>query len=375
MKWSFSIGRVSGIDVRVHASFGLILALGAVQWGVPHGPRGALFGVLLMICLFACVVVHELAHSLVAQAFGCTVREILLLPIGGVSRMDKPPKKPQQELLVALVGPLANLGLAVGLYFVVGKTGGALDLEQIARMPPTAPSMSTALAWLLGANVFLALFNLIPAFPLDGGRVFRALLSMTVGARRATQIAAGTGQMIAIGLGLMGVFSGNLILALVAFFIFMGAGQEQAEDAARTVLHSLAVGDAYNKYALTLAPGDQVSRVIDYLLTSYEPDFAVVQGSRLLGVVTRADVLKALATEIEDVYVATIMKRDVMKAEAARPLDEVRQEMMEKGERVAAVYRDETYLGLVSMEDIAETLLVVGFRNRQEERRKAALAG
>ena len=117
-----------------------------------------------------------------------------------------------------------------------------------------------------------------------------------------------------------------------------------------------------------------MSRVIDFLLTSYEPDFAVVQGNRLLGVVTRADVLKALATEIEDVYVATIMKRDVMKVDAARPLDEVRQEMMEKEERVAAVYRDEAYLGLVSLEDIAEALLVVGFRNRQEERRKAVQA-
>jgi Zn-dependent protease/CBS domain-containing protein len=375
MKWSFSIGRISGIDVRVHASFALILVLAAFQWGAPHGPRGALFGVLLMICLFACVVLHELAHSLVAQAFGCTVRDILLLPIGGVSRMEKAPEKPYQELLVALVGPLTNLALAAGLFFVAGRTVGTIGLEQAMKMPPTAPSATTALIWLLGANIFLALFNLIPAFPLDGGRVFRALLSVTVGSRRATQIAAGTGQLIAIGLGLLGVFSGNLILALVAFFIFMGAGQEQAEDAARTVLHSLAVGDAYNKYALTLAPGDQVSRVIDYLLTSYEPDFAVVQGNRLLGVITRADVLTALATQIEDVYVATIMKRDVMKVDAARPLDEVRVEMMQKDERVAAVYRDETYLGLVSLEDIAEALLVVGFRNRQDERRKAALAG
>jgi len=375
MKWSFSIGRVSGIDIRVHASFGLILVLGAVQWGVPHGPRGALFGVFLLVGLFACVVLHELAHSLLAQAFGGKVREILLLPIGGVSRMEKAPEKPHQELLVALVGPLSNLVIALGLFLLAGRTVGAIDMESVTKMPPTAPSAATALVWLLGANVFLALFNLIPAFPLDGGRVFRALLSMTLGARRATQIAAGTGQVIAIGLGLMGVFSGNLILALVAFFIFMGSGQEQAEDAARSVLHTLAVGDAYNKYALTLAPGDQVSRVIDFLLTSYEPDFAVVQGSRLLGVITRADVLKSLATEIEDVYVASIMKRDVMKVDAAQPLDEVRQEMMEKSERVAAVYRDETYLGLVSLEDIAEALLVVGFRNRQEQRRKAVLAG
>ena len=375
MKWSFTIARVSGIDIKVHGSFGLILVLGAVQWGVPHGAGGALFGIALMIGLFACVVLHELAHSLLAQSFGGKVKEIVLLPIGGVSRMEKAPEKPIQELLVALVGPLSNLTIAAALFLAAGRAGAGIDLEKMAKTPPTAPSLATAVIWLLGANVFLALFNLVPAFPLDGGRVFRALLAMALGARRATQIAAGVGQVIAIGLGLMGVFSGNLILALVAFFIFMGAGQEQAEESARTVLHSLAVGDAYNKYALTLAPGDQVSRVIDYLLTSYEPDFAVVQGSRLLGVVTRADVLKALATEIEDVYVATIMKRDVMKVDAARPLDEVRTEMMEKEERVAAVYTGETYLGLVSLEDIAEALLVVGFRNRQDDRRKAALAG
>ncbi|HQN08195.1 MAG TPA: site-2 protease family protein, partial [Thermoanaerobaculia bacterium] len=376
MKWSYTVARVSGIDIRIHATFALILALGAFQWGFPKGLdgessfAGAVFGMGLMILLFACVVLHELGHSLVAQRFGLTVREIVLLPIGGVARLEKNPEKPLHELLIALAGPLVNVAIAILLFFAGGiaLNFGLVEAQSLltADGPPT---LATLWGWLFLANVGLAVFNMIPAFPMDGGRVLRAALAMRLGFSRGTQIATVIGQAVAFAFGLFGVLSGNFLLVVVALFVFMGAGQERAEEQARTVLTTLRVGDAYNKHALVLSPGDHVSKVVDYILTSYQPDFAVVQGKTFLGVVTRDDVLKALATETNDLYVAGIMKREVLTVDARQGLDEVRRLMGEKGERIAAVNDDETFLGLVSVEDIGEALVVSSFVQLRDKRR------
>jgi Zn-dependent protease/predicted transcriptional regulator len=373
MKWSFQIARVSGIDIKIHATFFLILLLGAVQWGGPNGLAGAFFGVLLMALLFFCVVLHELGHSLVAQYFRYPVRQIVLLPIGGVAQMEKNPEKPLHELLITVAGPLVNVVIAVVLAMVAGASGhlDSLDAKGLVDGQLSAPSVSTLLAWLLAANVSLAVFNMIPAFPLDGGRVLRAILWLYLGFTKATRIASGVGQFLALAFGIFGVLGGHFILVLIALFIFLGAGQEWAEERARTVLTTLNVGDAYNRHALTLAPGDQVSTVVHYLLTSYQPDFAVLQGSTLLGVVTRDDVLKSLATETGDSYVTGIMQRDVPRFQESVQLDEVRKAMQEQGARVAAVCKEDKYLGLVSLEDINEALMVATFIKQQEERRLA----
>ncbi len=381
MKWSYTVARVSGIDIKIHATFALILALGAFQWGFPKGLAGessfsgAVFGMGLMILLFACVVLHELGHSLVAQRFGLTVREIVLLPIGGVARLEKNPEKPLHELLIALAGPLVNVAIAILLFFAggVALNFGLVEAQSLltADGPPT---LATLWGWLFLANVGLAVFNMIPAFPMDGGRVLRAALAMRLGFSRGTQIATVIGQAVAFAFGLFGVLAGNFLLVIVALFVFMGAGQERAEEQARTVLTTLRVGDAYNKHALVLSPGEHVSKVVDYILTSYQPDFAVLQGRSFLGVVTRDDVLKALATETNDLYVAGIMRREVLTVDARQGLDEVRRLMGEKGERIAAVNDGETFLGLVSVEDIGEALVVSSFVQLREKRRAAAEA-
>jgi len=375
MKWSFPIARVAGIDIKVHATFFLILVYGALVWGGPHGAPGAAFGVLLMILLFACVALHELGHSLVAKAFGIPVREIVLLPIGGVALLQKNPEKPLHEFLIALAGPLVNVAIAGGLWLGVERAFPlGVDPKALESAAAAVPSPEGLLLWLFVANVSLALFNMIPAFPLDGGRVLRALLAMGMGFPKATRAASTVGQLIAVALGLYAVLNGQLFLAFVAFFIFMGAGSEKAEEQARTVLTTLRVGDAYNKYALTLAAGDHVSKVVDYILTSYQPDFAVVQGGTLLGVVTRQDVIKVLATDPSDLYVAGVMNRDVVRVAAADSLDDVRRTMGEKEVRIVAVFEGERYLGLVSAEDLAEALLVVTFVERQRQLRAAAEA-
>jgi Zn-dependent protease/predicted transcriptional regulator len=372
MKTSFRVASIAGIDINVHVTFGLILVFGAVQWGVPYGPRGALFGALLMVVLFACVVLHELGHSLVARAFGIPVRHITLLPIGGVSQMEKNPKTPAHEFIIAGAGPLVNF-LIAGLLLVTTDVASTLEKTPAADLAKTmTPGLDTALLWLFMANVFLAVFNLVPAFPMDGGRMLRALLATFLGITEATRIAAAVGQLLAMALGLFGLLSGNLLLVLVAVFIFFGAGQERAEEKARVVLGTTRVGDAYNKNAITLAPGTQVSQVVDHILTSYQPDFAVMQGTKLLGVVSRDDILRSLATELSDSYVTGIMHRDVLMVDAGLTLEEVREQMNTTNQRLAAVYRGDAFLGLVSREDLAEALLVIGFSKAHEARQKAA---
>lgn len=377
MNWSFRVLDVAGIPIRIHMTFFLILLLGAYQWfGITGTLNGALFGAALMVLLFVCVTLHELGHSLVAQAYGIPVREITLLPLGGVAQITKNPDKPVHELLIALAGPLVNVVIALGLFAALGFSIAPSLLNPEGLLPAElgqTPSLNTALFWLLAANVSLAVFNLIPAFPLDGGRVLRALIAMVTGYPRATRLAVAIGQFIAVLLGVYGVLTGHFILTLVAVFIFFGAGQETAEAEAKTVLTTLRVGDAYNKHALTLAVGDRVSRVADYLLTSYQPDFAVLQGRTLLGLVTREDVLRALADIPQDTFVTEIMQREFLKVDAGKTLDEVRRAMVERDARIAAVYDSANYLGLVSLEDISEAFAVQTFLQRQKQLRQTPM--
>lgn len=370
MRGSFRLLRIAGIDLRVHFTFPLVLLLGAVQWGDPHGAAGALFGIVLMLALFACVVLHELGHSLVARRLGIPVREIVLLPIGGVAIMVRTPRRPLHELLIAAAGPvvsgllaLAFAGLLAGAY-----PGLGLDARRLVDPQQAAPGLRTLVAWLLTANLGLLLFNLIPAFPMDGGRMLRAVLATFLGFQRATRIAATLGQIVAMLLGVVAVVAGNLFLALIAVFVFMAASQQRAAEAARGALSTLRLGDAYNKHALVLSPGDRVSKVVDYLLTSYQPDFAVVHGGELLGVVRRDAVLQALADDPSDAYVAGLMDRNVLRLDARQSLADAQEIMAEQGRAVAAVFTAGRFLGLVSLHDLREALRIVAFLRLHEER-------
>lgn len=379
MGWSFTIARVAGIPIKLHITFFIIILLGAWQWsGRSADPvAGSLFGAALMLALFLCVTLHELGHSLVARAFGIQTREILLLPLGGVAQLSKNPDQPAHELWIALAGPLVNVVIA-SLLIVIGLTPQVdlfaylLDGRGLSEILGSDITLSNFLLWLLSANISLVIFNLIPAFPLDGGRVLRALLAMQLGFPRATRIASAIGQFGAIGFGIFGLLSGNLLLALVAVFIFVGATQETAVAESKVVLTTRRLGDAYNRHVLTLQNGDRLSRVVDYLLTSYQPDFAVLFGKKLLGIVTRDDVLQALASQPQDLYVSEVMRREVVKLDANLTLDDARDQMSEQGVRVAAVYDGENFLGLISMEDIQEAFSVLMFNQRHVELQRVA---
>lgn len=295
---SLKIGSVRGIDVRLHITFPLIVVWAALDWGSNSnvGWRGALYGVVLVLLLFACVVLHELGHSLLAIRFGGRVKDITLLPIGGVAQMRRMPAKPREELLVALAGPAVNVAIALLLGLVVWSTrdGYLPAIWRLLRMA-LRPGLNGLLIYLFLANAGMALFNLLPAFPMDGGRVLRALLALGMDNLRATTIAARAGQLIALGFLAAAVYLFSPVLLLVGFFIFTGAAQELRGAHVRRVLASITAGQAVGpSSAPVLDPDTELGSVTQLAVFNREPDFPVMRDGQLLGVLHIPDLNEAI---------------------------------------------------------------------------------
>jgi Zn-dependent protease len=360
MTWSYRIATIRGIDLKVHATFAVIVLLAAANWS-DLGPIGMMFGAGLILLLFGCVTLHEFGHAIAAQRYGIPVREIVLLPIGGVAVLGRATRQPMQELVIASAGPAVNVALIALLAPVLYLIGEPVSLlPGFLRPEGATPSLVEALHWLLGANVSLVLFNLIPAFPLDGGRMLRGLLGLVMEWPQATRWATTTGQTLAMGMGTLGVLGGQLTLVLIAVMIFFAASATDADERAHAVLSTERVGDACNRHAITLGEADRVSTVIRYLLTSYQPDFAVLRGPRLLGVVRRSQVIEALVHRTGDPPVTAIMT-DCATVSADGSLADTRRLLEESRASVAAVFHDGHFVGLVSAEDIAEAETVLAF--------------
>ena len=228
MSWSIKFARVAGIDLKIHITFLLFLVWIGFTYFSIGGAVAARQGVLFILLLFACVLLHELGHALTAKGFGIRTTDITLLPIGGVARLERIPNEPKQELLIAIAGPAVNVVIAVLLIFYLGQRAAMSDFEDIHT-----PRV-TMLSKLASVNIGLVLFNLIPAFPMDGGRILRSILAMRMNYLRATEIAARIGQTLAIAFGIVGFFY-NSFLIFIAFFVYMGAQQEAAMARARAV--------------------------------------------------------------------------------------------------------------------------------------------
>lgn len=235
MSWSFSIARVAGIDVRIHATFFLLLAVfGYIGYG-DGGVAAAWTMMAFILLLFGCVLLHEFGHALAARCFGIRTPDITLLPIGGLARLERMPRQPWQELVVALAGPAVNVVIAAGLFLVLGNI---TNWGELLRPEATGPKQ--VLLQLMVVNIWLVVFNLIPAFPMDGGRVLRALLAMRFSYTRATQVATWVGQGLAVVFALYGIINGQFLLLLIAVFVFMGARQENL----LAKIHGVAAPDA-----------------------------------------------------------------------------------------------------------------------------------
>jgi Zn-dependent protease/CBS domain-containing protein len=359
MSWSIPLLRIRGIDIKVHISFGLILVWAAYYWGADTdaGARGALFGVVATLLLFVCVTLHELGHAVAAQHYGIEVRDITLLPIGGVARIDVP-ENPKQELWIALAGPAVNVLIAAVLIAV----GAVLQATSLATPADLSDSMRDAdwsglLAYLTLANIGLVVFNAIPAFPLDGGRVLRALLALRTDYRKATRLAVTVGQGLALLFGLIGFATADFFLILIAFFVWFGASAEWQHVAMEDVLGGATVGQAMIRQPQVLSATDPLRRAVELTLSTAQADFPVVDADgRVVGLLTLDDVLRGLRDQ-PAASVGAVMRRQFPMLRSEEPVMSAQGQLGNAGVRAMPVVRPDGRLaGLLTAADIGEAI-------------------
>ncbi|HUP23897.1 MAG TPA: site-2 protease family protein [Thermoanaerobaculia bacterium] len=352
MKWAWRVGKLAGIDLKIHVTFLLILGwVGLLHWRAEGTTEAVVRGVVFILLLFGCVVLHELGHALTARRFGVKTRDIILLPIGGVARLERMPEKPSQELLVAIAGPLVNVVIAGGLFAVLAAAGRWVPLQELAQEPSiTRGPLFQQLAVI---NVTLAVFNLIPAFPMDGGRILRALLATRLDYVRATQIAAAIGQVFAFGLGFLGLFS-NPFLVFIAFFVWIGAAQEASAVELRNRLEGISVGQVMLTDFRALHPFDTLSNAIDLTMAGSQVDFPVVDSGRAIGVLTQQKLLAALRGGGPEQRVQTVMEREFEHADPHDLVEPLLQRLQEKRQRTVPVVAHDSLVGLLTVDNIGE---------------------
>jgi Zn-dependent protease/CBS domain-containing protein len=358
MGWSWRIGRIAGIDIYLHFTFLLLLAWVGLQHYLAHHDVGeAIKGLLFIAALFGIIVLHELGHALAARRFGIPTRDITLLPIGGVARLERMPEDPKQELVVALAGPAVNVVLALGIFIVLMLGPGLAPVSQIARVE------GSILQQLFAVNVMLVVFNMLPAFPMDGGRVLRALLAMRLDYVRATQIAAAIGQAMALVFGFAGLFS-NPFLLFIALFVWMGAAQEASMVQMRSALDGIPVQSAMITEFHTLRPDDPLGKAVDYIVAGFQQDFPVVEGDQPVGVLKMRDLPAAIGQYGRDVAVSSVMQRQFSTAHPCDMLNTALARLQESDIRVVPVVQNGRLVGLLTADNLAEVLMIQEALNR-----------
>jgi stage IV sporulation protein FB len=353
MVWSVNIGTIAGTAVRIHLTFLLFLVwIFAASW-YSGGPQAAWNGLAFILLLFLCVLAHEFGHILTARRFGVMTPDVTLLPIGGVARLERIPEKPSEEFLIAIAGPAVNVVISLALVVVFGAS---LNTQGLAAMENAQVSMIDRLA---AVNLFLAVFNMIPAFPMDGGRVLRALLAIRLGHVRATEIAASIGQFVAFGLGFLGLF-GNPLLIFIAIFVYLAASSEAQLVAMRAMSRDVPVSAAMMTQYATLTADEHIDAAVETLLRTSQSEFPVLDAERrLLGVLGRADMIRALKQLGPNARVDEAMTPDVPTIGHRRCLDEAVRLLQEKqAPAVGVVDADNRLVGLITSETIGEMLMV-----------------
>jgi len=353
MSWSLNIGSVAGTAVRIHVTFLLLLAW---IFGVSYfssGPQAAWNALIFVVLLFLCVLLHEFGHIFTARAFGIRTPEVILLPIGGVSRLEHIPERPREEFLIAVAGPLVNIVIALVLMLIgVAK----LPTDPLAALANNDGSMIERLAVV---NLFLALFNLLPAFPMDGGRVLRALLASRLGYLHATETAAMIGQWVAFALGFLGLF-GNPLLIFIAIFVYLAAAAEAHVVAIRAMSRGVPVTAAMLTQFVTLTPDEHIDAAVDTLLHTRQGEFPVVDGmGRPLGILARNDLIRALRERGASAHVGDAMREGLPTVSNRSRLEDAFRLLQEKSVPAVGITDPAGRLvGLVTSETIGEMLMV-----------------
>lgn len=351
--WSLNLGTIAGTTVRVHFTFLLLLVWIWLTHYQIGGTPAAWEGVAFIIAVFACVVLHEFGHIVAARYFDISTPDITLFPIGGVARLERMPEEPGQEFVIAVAGPLVNVAIAALIFALLGGSAG---VEQMAGIED--PRMNF-LARLAGVNVFLVLFNMIPAFPMDGGRILRAALASRLSWSRATQIAATIGQGLAFVFGFVGLFY-NPLLIFIGIFVYLAAAAEAQNAQIREVATSVLVGDVMITEFARLERSATLDEAIEMLLATTQHDFPVTDSAgRLEGLVTRNDMIRTLKEKGPAEPVVSAMRNDIPKIHYRKSLEESLRLMQQANvPAIAVVDNSDRLVGLMTHETIGEMLMV-----------------
>lgn len=361
MRWNIRIARIADIDVKIHLTFLLLLIWIGFAYYVQGGLAAALDGIVFILLLFLCVLLHEFGHALAARRYGIATPDITLLPIGGVARLQRMPTQPSQELVIALAGPAVNVVIALVLYLVLGRMTGIQELAQIED-----PAIGM-LGKLLAVNVTLVLFNLVPAFPMDGGRVLRALLAMRLDYVRATQIAATIGQGLAFVFGFIGLFT-NPLLIFVALFVYLGAAQEANLVQMRDLSEGVPVSAAMVRELRSLPLDARLSDAVDALLLTSQHEFPLLdEVGRAHGILTRDQLIRALRERGPEAPAFEVMHKDLPTIGIYTPFDEAFTLMQESGSPALPVVDERgRFVGLFTPENVGEMIMVRSALARRE---------
>ncbi|MDP2998304.1 MAG: site-2 protease family protein [Bryobacterales bacterium] len=344
--------RLFGVPLRLHFTFVLLLVfLIVVGLG---GEQSALMSVLYLAALFGSVLLHELAHSLMSRHLGIKTLEIVMFPIGGVARLERNPK-PREEFWISLMGPFANLLIAALVFGWLYAHGALVNLEDLIK-----PTDANLLERIAVGNLALAAFNLLPAFPMDGGRILRSVLAEHMAQERASQIAARAGRFLAFLMGLYGLLSMHFLVVFVAFFVYLGAAQESAAAAGRALTQGIPVRDAMVRRFHTLSHANTIGDAARLLLETSQQDFPIVHGGQVTGLLSRTGLLRAMAIEGSEAYVAGAMERDFPRLDPDMDLSEILPRMAHAG-ACALVMDGENLVGLLTAENLSEYLLLRRF--------------
>lgn len=355
MKNSLYLGAVSGIRIYIHWTF-LILIGWIVFSNLRKGAdtQQVLWSVVFVLTIFLCVTLHELGHALMAKRFQIRTRDITLLPIGGVAQMESIPEKPKEELLVALAGPAVNVMIFILLYLAAGQNIAEESMAQFEFLGP-----DNFLFSVMFVNLWLALFNLVPAFPMDGGRVFRALLAFRMDRVRATQIAARLGQLLAMGFVFLGLFY-NPFLVFIGVFVFLGAQDEAEQTQTHVLLRGFTVRDALLKETPYLEPNASIRTAADRLLQGQDKFFLVGTYGQAEGVIGREEIIRGLRDLGEEAVVSEAMHRDLLYLPTEMPIEKALRQMQASGQEFALAGAPEQIEGALDLDNITELVMIRG---------------
>ncbi len=353
MKWSLKLGEIAGIRIYMHWTFLILVGwifIGHLSAG--HSMPLAVQGVAFILALFACVVLHELGHALTARRYGIQTRDITLLPIGGVARLERMPREPNREFWIAIAGPAVNVVIAAGLLL------GLLVAQYSWTLRGLLEVGGNFAGQLMLVNVFLVLFNLLPAFPMDGGRILRAVLASRMPYERATGVAARIGQGMAILFAFASFIVGNIFLLLIGVFVFIGAEAEARAVQFTSSLRGVRVGDAMIRHFRTLSAEDSLAEAVNELIAGSQQDFPVLDGERVVGILARGDLVKALSEGGVNVKVGSVMRTDCAGVEEDALLERTFERLRQNQCSTLPVLRDGRLVGLITLENIGELVMV-----------------